>query len=90
MSDFTDKEVGLAVAATAAMMSGRARRWLRRGVVYSVAGVIGAGETGVGAARRIIGSTEQTSSRPTSEPVAKRRSSRPKRRPPRPKATPQT
>ncbi len=42
--DFVDSEVAVAVAVTAAIFSPRARKILRRGVVYGVAGVLKAGD----------------------------------------------
>ena len=42
--DFLESEVAVAVAVTAAVFSPRARRVLRRGLVYGVAGVLKAGD----------------------------------------------
>jgi hypothetical protein len=53
--DLFEKEVGLAVAATAALMSPRARHLLRRGAVYGVAGAMSLGETMASTARRVGG-----------------------------------
>ena len=42
--DFLESEVAVAVAVTAAVFSPRARKFLRRGLVYGVAGVLKAGD----------------------------------------------
>ena len=42
--DFLESEVAVAVAVTAAVFSPRARKLLRRGLVYGVAGVLKAGD----------------------------------------------
>lgn len=46
-----DREVGVAVAATAAVISPRAREVMRRGAVYGLAGVLKVGEVVAGTAR---------------------------------------
>ena len=43
LDDFLESEVAVAVAATAAVLSPRARRLLRSGAVYGLAGVLIAG-----------------------------------------------
>lgn len=66
-----DRDVGIAVAATAAVLSPRTREVLRRGAVYGLAGVMKAGDvmfsTAKGAAHGvqegISGDGSQTSSR---------------------------
>ena len=82
MADLFDKEVVVAVGATAALMSERARRVLRRGAVYGIAGVMSAGGAVASAAKSVgrdsegvssngdAGSAgfEQPSSTPTSTP----------------------
>jgi hypothetical protein len=45
LEDYLESEVVVAVAATAALLSPRARKVLRRGAVYGVAGVLMAGDT---------------------------------------------
>ena len=62
MADLFDKEVVVAVGATAAMMSERARRMLRRGAVYGIAGVMSAGEAVTSAARSVGQDAERVSS----------------------------
>jgi hypothetical protein len=42
--DFTEPEVGVAVAVTAALMSPKVRHGLRKGLVYAVAGLISVGD----------------------------------------------
>lgn len=51
VEDFIDADVGVAVAATAALMSPRARNIMRRGAVYGLAGALKAGDA-VGSAAR--------------------------------------
>jgi hypothetical protein len=48
-----DSEVAIAVAATAAVMSPRARRVMRKGAVYGVAGVLKAADFASAAARGV-------------------------------------
>ena len=85
MGGLFDKEVGLAVAATAALMSERSRQVLRRGAVYGIAAAMSAGET-VASAARSVGldgdressdgaGSRQTAQRP-SRPRQKRQPSR--------------
>jgi hypothetical protein len=49
MDDFAEPEVGAAVAVTAAICSPRLRKTLRKGLVYSLAGLIWAGDAARGA-----------------------------------------
>jgi hypothetical protein len=44
LEDFTDPEVAIVAAVAAAVFSPRVRGWLRRGAVYSMAGVLVAGD----------------------------------------------
>jgi hypothetical protein len=53
LDDYLDSEVAVAVAATAVALSPRARRVLRRGAVYGVAGVLKATDVATAAARGI-------------------------------------
>ena len=53
VDDYLDSEVGIAIAATAALLSPKARRVLRRGLVYGAAGVLAAGEALASAGRRV-------------------------------------
>jgi hypothetical protein len=53
LDDFLDSEVAVAVAATAVALSPRARRVLRRGAVYGVAGVLKATDVATAAARGV-------------------------------------
>ncbi|HEU5370217.1 MAG TPA: hypothetical protein VFU69_17225 [Ktedonobacterales bacterium] len=53
LDDFLETEVAAAVAATAALFSPRVRKVLRRGLVYTVAGGLIAGEVVTSAARGI-------------------------------------
>ena len=49
--DYLDSHVAIAVAATAAILSPRVRKVLRRGAVYGVTGVLMAGDAISGVAR---------------------------------------
>jgi hypothetical protein len=51
LEDYVESEVVIAVAATAAALSPRFRRALRRGAVYGVAGVLKASDVVTAAAR---------------------------------------
>jgi hypothetical protein len=53
LDDFVDAEVGVAVAATAAILSPRAREVMRRGAVYGLAGVLTAGDLVASAVRGV-------------------------------------
>jgi hypothetical protein len=62
VADLFDKEVVMAVGATAALMSERARRVLHRGAVYGIAGVMSAGEAVASAAKSVGRDGERVSS----------------------------
>ncbi|HZB84847.1 MAG TPA: hypothetical protein VE288_18595 [Rubrobacteraceae bacterium] len=51
LDDFVETEVGVAVAATAAIASPRVRRLLRQGAVYGLAGALIAGDRAASVAR---------------------------------------
>jgi hypothetical protein len=53
LDDYLDSEVAVAVAATAVAFSPRARRVLRQGAVYGVAGVLKASDVATAAARGV-------------------------------------
>ena len=53
LDDFLETEVGVAVAATAALFSPRVRKVIRRGAVYGVAGALIAGDAITGFARGV-------------------------------------
>jgi hypothetical protein len=53
LDDYLDSEVAVAVAATAVAFSPRARRVLRQGAVYGVAGVLKAADVAAAAARGV-------------------------------------
>ena len=53
LDDWLDSEVAVAVAATAMALSPRARRVVRRGAVYGVAGVLKATDVATAAARGV-------------------------------------
>ena len=44
MDDFAEPEIGVAVAVTAAVCSPKVRKALRRGLVYTLAGLISVGD----------------------------------------------
>ena len=53
LEDYVESEVAIAVAATAAALSPRFRRVLRRGAVYGVAGALKASDVVTAAARGV-------------------------------------
>jgi hypothetical protein len=53
LDDFLETEVGVAVAATAALFSPRVRKALRQGAVYGVAGALMAGDAIAGFAKGV-------------------------------------
>jgi hypothetical protein len=53
LQEYFESEVAVAVAATAALMSPRGRRLLRRGAVYGVAGALKATDVVTAAARGV-------------------------------------
>ena len=59
LDDYLESEVVVAVAATAAIMSPRARKLLRRGAVYGLAGVLRAGDAVSSAARNVAPGVQQ-------------------------------
>ncbi|MGD0716432.1 MAG: hypothetical protein ABSB24_20015 [Gaiellaceae bacterium] len=59
VDDYFESEVGIAVTATAALLSPKARRVLRRGLVYGAAGVLAAGEVLASAGRRVGGAVSE-------------------------------
>lgn len=54
LDDFMESEIGVAVAATAAATSPRARNLLRKGAVYGLAGAMKAGDFLVGTVRSVM------------------------------------
>jgi hypothetical protein len=66
LEDFLETEVGVAVAATAALFSPRVRKTLRRGAVYGVAGALMAGDAIAGFARG-VGRGAQQAAAPAAE-----------------------
>jgi len=60
LEDFADSEVGIAIAATAVVLSPQVRNLLRRGAVYALAGVMKAGDAVGGAARGVAGEVQNT------------------------------
>jgi len=59
LEDYLESEVVVAVAATAALFSPRARKVLRRGAVYGVAGALMAGDTVSSAVRNAAPGVQQ-------------------------------
>ncbi len=59
LDDYLESEVAVAVAATAAIMSPRARKLLRRGAVYGLAGMLMAGDALSSAARNVAPGVQQ-------------------------------
>ena len=77
LDDYLESEVVVAVAATAAIMSPRARKLLRRGAVYGLAGVLMAGDAVSSAARNITPGVQQaaTAAAGTAQAVAQQAAS---------------
>lgn len=73
LEDYFETEVGVAVAATAALFSPRVRKVLRRGAVYGVAGALMAGDAVVGFAKGVGRGAQQAaaSASKTTEPSPK-------------------
>jgi hypothetical protein len=59
LDDFVGSEVGIAVAATAVLMSPKARGFVRRGAVYGLAALIKAGDAAGGVARGAAAGAQQ-------------------------------
>ena len=57
VEDYLDSHVAIAVAATAAVLSPRMRKVLRRGAVYGVTGVLMVGDALAGTARDVRNAT---------------------------------
>lgn len=59
LEDYLESEVVVAVAATAAVLSPRVRKVLRRGAVYGLAGVLMAGDAVSSATRNVAPEVQQ-------------------------------
>ena len=59
LEDFTDPEVAIVAAVAAAVFSPKVRGWLRRGAVYSMAGILVAGDAISSVARGVGQSVQQ-------------------------------
>ena len=59
LEDFVDPEVGIAVAATALVTSPQARNFMRRGLVYGLAGAFKLGDAVSSGARGMAESAQQ-------------------------------
>jgi len=59
LDDFVESEVGIAVAATALLISPEVRNLVRRGLVYGLAAVLKASNTIAIAARSVAGDVQQ-------------------------------
>jgi hypothetical protein len=55
LEDWLESEVALAVAATTVVLSPRARRYVRQGAVYAVAGALKAADVVAAAGRGVAG-----------------------------------
>jgi hypothetical protein len=55
LEDWLESEVAVAVAATTVVLSPKARRYVRRGAVYAVAGVLKAADLAAAAGRGVAG-----------------------------------
>ncbi len=65
LEDYFETEVGVAVAATAALFSPRVRKVLRRGAVYGVAGALMASDAVVGFAKGVGRGAQQAAASAT-------------------------
>lgn len=70
LDDFFESRVAVAVAATAAVMSPRARRVLRRGAIYGIAGTLVAGDAVAAAARGVREGARQAAASARDETVS--------------------
>jgi hypothetical protein len=62
LDNMMEPEVGIAIAATAAIMSPRVRGAIRRGAVYGLAAIIKAGDSLGNAAKGVAGEVQQGAS----------------------------
>jgi len=69
VEDYLDSHVGVAVAATAAILSPRVRKVLRRGAVYGLTGVLMAGDAISGVARDAKATTATRGASDAPQPV---------------------
>jgi hypothetical protein len=60
LDDYFESEVGIAVAATAIVLSPQLRGWLRRGAVYGLAAALKAGDAVSSAARGVATEVQST------------------------------
>ncbi|MGI8827150.1 MAG: hypothetical protein ACR2JC_16220 [Chloroflexota bacterium] len=67
LEDFVDPEVGIAVAATALVLSPRVRGLIRQGMIYGLAGAMKAGDTVSNAARGAAATAQQTAASTVTE-----------------------
>lgn len=81
LDDFLESEVGIAVAATAALFSPRVRKVIRRGAVYGVAGALMAGDAITGFARGVGRGAQQVAA-PTNGAAPEAAPATPSRRAP--------
>lgn len=68
LEDWLESEVAVAVAATTVVLSPKARRVLRRGAVYAVAGALKATDLAAAAARGVAQGASSTSASGDEEP----------------------
>jgi hypothetical protein len=59
LDDFLEPEVVVAAAVTAAVASPTVRKWLRKGAVYGLAGLMAVGDRVTGAAKNLAHSAQQ-------------------------------
>jgi len=62
LEDFVDPEVGIAVAATAVVLSPQVRNTLRRGAVFGLAGILRMGDAVSGAVRTVATQAQDAAS----------------------------
>ena len=69
LDDYVSSEVAVAVAATAAVLSPRARRLMRRGAVYGLAGALMAGDAVSAFARGVTRGVQRAGTSPEGDTV---------------------
>jgi hypothetical protein len=67
LDDYLEPEVVIAAAVTAAVASPTVRKWLRKGAVYGLAGLLTIGDRVTGAAKNLAHSAQQMASNMTTE-----------------------
>lgn len=67
LDDYLESEVVIAAAVTAAVASPTVRKWIRKGAVYGLAGLLTIGDRVSGAAKNLAHSAQQMASNMTTQ-----------------------